>query len=59
MSALLRGIGAPGFDRLYRRHAAGVYRYVYAVLGNHADAEDITQSHGAGTVSIRATASAA
>jgi RNA polymerase sigma factor (sigma-70 family) len=43
MSALLRGIGAPGFDRLYRRHAAGVYRYVYAVLGNHADAEDITQ----------------
>jgi RNA polymerase sigma-70 factor, ECF subfamily len=43
MSALLRGIGAPGFDRLYRRHAAGVYRYVYAVLGNHADAEDVTQ----------------
>ena len=43
MSALFRGIGAPSFDRLYRRHAAGVYRYVYAVLGNHADAEDVTQ----------------
>ncbi len=43
MSALFRGIGASAFDRLYRRHAAGVYRYVYAVLGNHADAEDVTQ----------------
>lgn len=43
MSALFRGTGASSFDRLYRRHAAPVYRYVYAVLGNHADAEDITQ----------------
>ncbi len=43
MSALFRGLGAPAFDRIYRRHAAGVYRYVYAVLGNHADAEDVTQ----------------
>ena len=43
MSALFRGLGAPSFDRIYRRHAAGVYRYVYAVLGNHADAEDVTQ----------------
>jgi RNA polymerase sigma-70 factor, ECF subfamily len=43
MSALFRGTGASGFDRLYRRHAAPVYRYVYAVLGNHADAEDVTQ----------------
>jgi RNA polymerase sigma factor (sigma-70 family) len=31
------------FDRLYRRHVASVYRYAYAVLGNHADAEDVTQ----------------
>jgi RNA polymerase sigma-70 factor (ECF subfamily) len=31
------------FDRLYRRHVACVYRYAYAVLGNHADAEDVTQ----------------
>jgi RNA polymerase sigma factor (sigma-70 family) len=31
------------FDRLYRHHAASVYRYAYAVLGNHADAEDVTQ----------------
>ena len=37
------GLGASSFDRLYRRHAADVYRYVYAVLGNHADAEDVTQ----------------
>jgi RNA polymerase sigma-70 factor (ECF subfamily) len=43
MSALFRGTGAASFDRLYRRHAAPVYRYVYAVLGNHADAEDVTQ----------------
>lgn len=43
MSALFRGTGASSFDRLYRRHAAPVYRYVYAVLGNHADAEDVTQ----------------
>ncbi|HEX7255554.1 MAG TPA: sigma-70 family RNA polymerase sigma factor [Gaiellaceae bacterium] len=43
MSALFRGTGAASFDRLYRRHAATVYRYVYAVLGNHADAEDVTQ----------------
>ena len=31
-------------DELYRAHAAEVYRYVYAVLGNSADAEDITQT---------------
>lgn len=31
-------------DDLYRRHAAEVYRYTYAVLGNHADAEDVTQA---------------
>jgi RNA polymerase sigma-70 factor, ECF subfamily len=42
MSALFRARTAD-FDRLYRRHAASVYRYAYAVLGNHADAEDATQ----------------
>jgi len=31
-------------DDLYRRHGAEVYRYSYAVLGNHADAEDVTQT---------------
>ena len=31
-------------DDLYRRHGGDVYRYAYAVLGNHADAEDVTQT---------------
>ena len=31
-------------DELYRAHAAEVYRYSYAVLGNAADAEDVTQT---------------
>ena len=44
MSALLRGTGTSAFDGLYRRHAATVYRYSLAVLGNHADAEDVTQT---------------
>jgi RNA polymerase sigma factor (sigma-70 family) len=43
MSALFRGAGIAAFDGLYRRHAATVYRYAFAVLGNHADAEDVTQ----------------
>ena len=29
---------------LYRAHVAEVYRYAFAVLGNHADAEDVTQT---------------
>src|SRR5207253_4207019 len=32
------------FERLYRKHAAAVYRYAYAVLRNQADAEDATQT---------------
>src|SRR3954468_17535791 len=32
------------FERLYRRHAADVYRYAHAVLRNPADAEDVTQT---------------
>ena len=43
MSALFRATKTADFDGVYRRHAASVYRYVYAVLGNHADAEDVTQ----------------
>src|SRR2546426_4485303 len=36
--------GADGaFERLYRRHAADVYRYALAVLGNPSDAEDVAQ----------------
>jgi RNA polymerase sigma factor (sigma-70 family) len=31
-------------DDLYRAHVGEVYRYTYAVLGNHADAEDVTQT---------------
>ncbi len=32
------------FERLYRRHAADVYRYAVAVLRDPADAEDVTQT---------------
>jgi RNA polymerase sigma factor (sigma-70 family) len=32
------------FERLYRHHAADVYRYALAVLRNQADAEDVTQT---------------
>jgi RNA polymerase sigma factor (sigma-70 family) len=32
------------FERLYRRHVTDVYRYAYAVLGEQADAEDVTQT---------------
>lgn len=31
-------------DNLYRAHVAEVYRYAYAMLGNRADAEDVTQT---------------
>jgi RNA polymerase sigma factor (sigma-70 family) len=31
-------------DDLYRRFGGEVYRYALAVLGNHADAEDVTQT---------------
>ena len=31
-------------DELYRRYGSDVYRYAFAVLGNHADAEDVTQT---------------
>ena len=33
-----------GFERIYQRHAASVYRYALAVLRNPADAEDVTQT---------------
>ena len=35
---------AGALDDLYRNHVAEVYRYAYAVLGNRADAEDVTQT---------------
>ncbi len=35
---------ARALDEHYRRHGAEVYRYAYAVLGNHADAEDVRQT---------------
>ena len=44
MSALFRGSSTAAFDGLYERHATSVYRYAFAVLGNHADAEDVTQT---------------
>ena len=31
-------------DELYRKHGSEVYRYAFAVLGNHADAEDVAQT---------------
>ena len=43
VSALFRATSTSAFDKLYRRHAASVYRYARAVLGNHADAEDVAQ----------------
>ena len=42
-AALFRSSTASSFDGLYRRHVTSVYRYAFAVVGNHADAEDITQ----------------
>lgn len=33
----------PGpFERLYERHAVGIYRFIYARVGNRPDAEDLT-----------------
>ena len=43
VSALFRSASTASFDRLYRQHAASVYRYARAVLGSHVDAEDVTQ----------------
>jgi RNA polymerase sigma-70 factor, ECF subfamily len=43
MSGLFRVTRTADFDRLYQQHAASVYRYAFAVLGNNADAEDVTQ----------------
>ena len=45
MATSARGIeAARELDGLYRSHAAEVFRYAYAVLGNRADAEDVTQT---------------
>lgn len=37
-------VAARAVDDLYRSHGGEVYRYALAVLGNHADAEDVTQT---------------
>jgi RNA polymerase sigma factor (sigma-70 family) len=37
-------LASDAIDDLYRRHGREVYRYAFAVLGNHADAEDVTQT---------------
>ena len=44
MAPLLRRSDDAAFERLYRRHVRDVYRYSYAVLGEQADAEDVTQT---------------
>src|SRR3954469_11295143 len=45
MSAAESSVAASrALDDLYRNHAGEVYRYAYAVLGNHADAEDVAQT---------------
>jgi RNA polymerase sigma factor (sigma-70 family) len=45
MAAIEKSVrAASALDDLYRRHVGDVYRYTYAVLGNHADAEDVTQT---------------
>jgi DNA-directed RNA polymerase specialized sigma24 family protein len=31
-------------DRLYRTHSSSIYRYALALVGNHVDAEDLTQT---------------
>ena len=34
---------APGpFEQVYDRHAVAIYRFIYARVGNHPDAEDLT-----------------
>jgi RNA polymerase sigma factor (sigma-70 family) len=37
-------LASEAVDALYRRHGTEVYRYAFAVLGNRADAEDVTQT---------------
>jgi len=37
-------LASSAIDELYRRHGSEVYRYAFAVVGNHADAEDVTQT---------------
>ncbi|HET7044587.1 MAG TPA: sigma-70 family RNA polymerase sigma factor [Gaiellaceae bacterium] len=46
MAPLLRRTGTDdkAFERLYRRHVRDVFRYSLAVLGERADAEDVTQT---------------
>jgi RNA polymerase sigma factor (sigma-70 family) len=44
MAPLFRRSEDAAFERLYERHVTDVFRYAYAVLGERADAEDVTQT---------------
>ena len=44
LHAARRSAADSSFERLYRKHVHGVYRYALAVLQNEADAEDVTQT---------------
>jgi RNA polymerase sigma-70 factor (ECF subfamily) len=35
-------IGPGPFERVYDEHVVGIYRFIYARVGNHPDAEDLT-----------------
>jgi RNA polymerase sigma-70 factor (ECF subfamily) len=34
--------GSGPFERVYDEHVVGIYRFIYARVGNHPDAEDLT-----------------
>jgi RNA polymerase sigma-70 factor (ECF subfamily) len=38
----MAGHGASRFERVYDEHVVGIYRYIYARVGNRPDAEDLT-----------------
>ena len=40
----LRLVPDRGFERIYQGHAAAVYVYALAMLGNSSDAEDVTRT---------------
>ena len=44
MAPLLAHSTERAFERVYKAHARDVYRYALAVMGNRADAEDVTQT---------------
>src|SRR5258706_2853985 len=42
VARFLRG-DEPAFDELVRRHRMGIYRVAHRLLGNHAEADDVSQ----------------